>query len=110
MYSGGRGTVTVMAPQWQLERIEVSVAAMLCRVVLFKLEYVGQSLTVWIEYPIVQDDIFPGTSSCNKMRRLRCRGVGHRERDASTSPKTAPADKVAYANHSPFGKRIAAGC
>ena len=33
MYSGSRGTVTVMAPQWQLERIEVSVAAMLSRVV-----------------------------------------------------------------------------
>lgn len=32
MYSGSRGTVTVMAPQWQLERIEVSVAAMLSRV------------------------------------------------------------------------------
>lgn len=31
MYFGSRGTVTVMAPQWQLERIEVSVAAMLSR-------------------------------------------------------------------------------
>lgn len=30
---GSQGTVTVMVPQWQLERIEVSVAAMLSRVV-----------------------------------------------------------------------------
>lgn len=33
MYSGSRGTVTVMVPQWQLERFEVSVAAMLSLVV-----------------------------------------------------------------------------
>ena len=31
MYSGSRGTVTVIAPQWQVERSEVSVAAMLSR-------------------------------------------------------------------------------
>lgn len=35
MYSGSRGAVTVMAPQWQVERIEasLSVVAMLSRAV-----------------------------------------------------------------------------
>jgi hypothetical protein len=37
--------VTVMAPQWQLERIEVSVAAMLSRVV--QAEYIRRSLAVY---------------------------------------------------------------
>jgi hypothetical protein len=41
--------VTVMAPQWQLERIEVSVAAILSRIVqagVCQTEYVRRSLAV----------------------------------------------------------------